>query len=351
MTKQSAGDRSVVVHAGGAVNVTSGLSLSETQELFRMMLRESLAGIQDEAYQIAEARNEKLMGDFLTEAEKRFGAEVEQKLSGFRDPGAQFALRFAQTEYCKYGADEAEADAIELLMSRLDEAVLVDEKIVIDEAIKLCGRLSKRQIDLCCFMFIVYKIAYGRIGTEKQIADLVRRAATYIDGWNCSATELALLSHAGALQQFTNTKHWKPLSQVVRAHYAGLFLSGEAAEYFLVPEHLWPETLAAHVRNAELFQPNHVHLNSWESLLVSKGLTVEAAAASRVKAEENALTDDKVFDLIVQYAPEFAPLRERMEGTKDEVLHYDLAPIGSAIALARTRRDGWRPDLKLASIL
>lgn len=345
----------MLVAAGGAVTVTNGLTMSEAQELFRLMLRDSLAGIQAEAYETAERRNEKLLADFLAQAEKRFGAEVEEKLAGFRDPGAQFALRYAQAEYCKYGSESGEADAIELLISRLDDGGQFSHTVVIDEAIKLCGRLSSRQVDLACLLHMIFRTAFNGIGSDNALGEFLRAAMRYADGVNCSRSELAMLAHSGVIQQFTQTKHWLPIPQVLKNHYPGLFLRGESIDYFGLPENIKPKVLSRHIRSSDKVQPNHVSLNQWESDLVGQGMTVDEARAAREKANNLLLPDNEVMEIAISHAPEIANVLPKFQNESSseapELCNYDLAPIGRALALARTRRDGWRPDSSLAALL
>lgn len=351
MTKQSAGDASIVVAAGGAVTVTSGLSMSEAKELFRLMLHESLAGLQAEAMEVAEKRNEKLLDDLLAAAQERFGASIEEKLSEFRDPGAQYAFRNAQTEFCKYGNEDSEKDAIELIISRISEANDIGEKIIYDEAIRICSRLSKRQIDFTCFVMLMYVVRFGAVLNVEKLNALYKQAEKYIDGLNCSTSDLSMLSYSGIMHPHVGGGHYNPLSGIVRSSYEGLMFKGVEQSAYNLPGALERGFLVLNVRSIGMAQPNNMKISDWLEILASTGYNEDQVAQAKATAEGNLYTNEEIFDQIVAVAPKFAEFRQMLESPSDGILSYQLSPVGRAIGVARTRQDKWYPDLKLSQII
>lgn len=345
---QTAGDSAIVVSATGNVSIVSGITVTEAKDLFRLMLQDSLAGLQAEAMATAEARNEELLDDFMNAAEARFGEKIEEKLSGFRDPGAQYAFRAAQTEYCKYGDDSGKTDSLELLMDRLECSSDTMEKIVIDEALKVCGRLSAQQIDLIVFLLVSYHVVMSTTVFNSQINDLFVKLGEKLSGLECSHSSLSLAVHLGVITLHPGGANWKPFGEVVRERY-GLFFTKPAP--FEAYDLDGADTNGVlHRTDDGLYVPVPILEAIWRLMLISK-YDAERAEKAIAFARQNRLTSDEIYNLAASVAPAFEGKKAILQNVTDGVLSYRLTAVGIALGMARARREGWKIPATLAQLI
>lgn len=210
---QESGDNSVNVSAKGDVNISTGLSVADVKEIFKDSLEQNLKLVQSEAIEEARRRSEVLVEEFLSKAMKEFKDEAEERFAQFRDPSAHISLRQAQQNYCRYGDDEVKDVSLDLLIQRISRDNSDYNKIKIDQAIEIVGKLTSSQISL---LGLISLIGYGYINALNE-SDLNIFFETMLQCWRDSridVEELEYMETIGALVQHTNTQTWKSIPYI-----------------------------------------------------------------------------------------------------------------------------------------
>lgn len=339
-SSQKTGDNSIAVVARGAVSIHTGVSVADVKDIVRDMLKESLAGLQREALQTAQERNERLLDDFLTQAEQRFGAQLDAKLGAFSEPGAQFAFRQAQVEYCRYGSDESKDASIELLVERLEVAGSDVAKIVIDEALASIGKLNARQLRLVAFYFVIERVIDRTVNSEPTFKPFLDRFLAYGEGLHASKVEISMLTSLGLLMPLEGIRTYHPIEKLLKDRYSGLFFRGEDASAFGLSS-IRPGALAPCLHDNSRSQPNNMRIDEWAAFLATAGYSSDEIQAAVAKANENLFDDAAALKFILRVQPGLEALTAQWNDESRAHRHRQLSTVGQAVAIAKLRHDKW----------
>lgn len=352
--KQEAGDNSYNVNAAGQVTITVGLSVADRKEIVRDMLREQMFGIQLEAKQIIESRNEQLMESFLNTAEARFGEKLEENLGRLRDPGAQYALRSAQRDYCRYGDDSSRDDALDLLVERIGANRPRSENIVIDEAIEVVARLSQKQIDLLCFYTIALRFAARHIVDVNAFIDHMKVAALFIDGLSLGESSLNMMASQGVLSQMTGTRHWKDFYEITKAQYWTVLISGvnSQEELGIDPTRAYNQpVLAENASPLSRFIPINLQEAMWRSTLLAVGMSEEEVNKCVSLANEKIVGKDALRAFLEAEGVHLDKAWDSFGASEQPLSNFTPTPVGMCIAYARLKRENFPLPFSISDII
>ncbi len=346
---QHTGDNSIAIVSRGSVSIHTGVSVSDVKEICRDMMLETMAGMQREAKEEVEKRNEKLVDDLLARAEERFGETVEEKLNGFKDPGAQYAFKQAQNGYCRYGNEESKDNAIELILERLSKTDQIDEKIIIDEAIEKSSRLTSRQVDILTFIFLFFKYNVEITNLSK----LDKYLSTISDMMNflpLKTADISMLKVHGLIVDHSATRHWIDPEPLMRKRHWGLFSKGfKRSDLDFDTSNI--NLFALCLRNPSLIQPNHVNADQWRALLSQNNLSPENIELAMEKAEQATMTTEEIKIYLDNKSTKFSLLRADFASDQGVLKYSDLTSVGTAIAFAKIKRFGFYGDAKISDFI
>lgn len=346
---QNTGDNSIAVVSGGSVSIHTGVSVADVKEICRDMMRETMAGMQREAKEEVEKRNEKLVDDLLAKAEERFGETVEEKLNGFKDPGAQYAFKQAQNGYCRYGNEESKDNAIELILERLSKNTETDVRIVIDEAIEKASRLTSRQVNILTFIFLLFKY-HPNINTLPVLEKYISILSEMMEFLPLKNTDISMLKVHGLVVDHSATRHWIAPEEIMRKVYWGLFSKGFKSSN-LAFDTSNKKLFVRCLRNPSLIQPNHVNAEEWRALLSKENVPAENIAAATSKAEEALMTPDETRAYLDGKSAKFSILRANFQDAQGVLKYSDLTSVGTAIAFSKIKRFGLYGDANISDFI
>ncbi|WP_156396266.1 MULTISPECIES: LPO_1073/Vpar_1526 family protein [unclassified Caulobacter] len=346
---QTTGDNSIAVVASGAVSIHTGVSVADVKEIFRDMMRDAMVGIQREALQEAEQRNEKLVDDLLSRAEDRFGEQIEEKLAGFKDPGAQYAFKQAQNGYCRYGDDEAKDNAIELILDRISNNYENDFNIIVDDAIEKAARLSERQVKILCLIFSIFSNPPLTISNLENFDKYVSYMAELSSDIPARESDISMLKIHGLLIDHSATRHWMNIDDIIRQRYWGIFAKGfdqNIVDFDTSDRDLFLPCL----RNPTLMQANNVQLAPWRERLTATGLSDEKIQEIINICENSTMSIDEIKSLLDGKSQNFQNLRD--DFTKEGSIKYSkLTTVGTAIAFSKVKRTGFYEYLSMRDLI
>jgi len=219
---QNTGDNSIAINAEGSVSINTGLSISHVKEICRDMIKEDLKIFQSEAILEAQNRGDTLVDEFTSKAELRFGKLIETHLAEFKNPDAYLALRQTQENYCRYGEDETKNVSIDLLLERISSNKSSFEKLKIDQAIQLAGKLTSAQISLLGFIYLIGNVTMTNKDVESLKVTYLPTVTTLWKKSNLESAELEFMESTGALALFAGNKKWKKFDELHVDRYPAL---------------------------------------------------------------------------------------------------------------------------------
>ncbi len=147
------GDVSSSLVAQNASNVTivnnTGIKPDDIVQLF-----ENLACLETykiKANEIATQRYNEFMSSF----ESRLNS-IEDKLNGFADPSMQMISREAITGFITHGSEDKGEFLIDLLIERLENNEHTSKQSLIEEAIRILPKLSKKSVAILALLSYIY---------------------------------------------------------------------------------------------------------------------------------------------------------------------------------------------------
>jgi hypothetical protein len=155
---QNVGDGAVAVQAAGSVETVTinqttnlGLTVEEVRSVAKDAFRADFYQLLGQAGDIATARAQKVVEDFLDRVQKENPAALEQANS----PDFRYALLTAQKAHARNGDENLEALLVELLVERSREQQRNLQQIVLNEALDVASRLTDDQVAALTVCFVI----------------------------------------------------------------------------------------------------------------------------------------------------------------------------------------------------
>ncbi|WP_133244840.1 LPO_1073/Vpar_1526 family protein [Caulobacter radicis] len=340
---QNSGNNSISVISDGHVNIHTGVSVSDVKEICRDLMKETLSGFSQEAQKEAERRNEKIIEDFIERAEALFGDKVEEKLSSFKDPGAQYAFRHAQTGYCRYGDSESKDDAIEIILSRISENNDHAINVIFDEAIERSAKINSRHADILTIIFAAFRISYGHINNIAALNSYISMVEKLSSTLPARNSDMSILSMNGLIEVMPNTQHWVSFERMLLNEYWGLFIKGfSVSEIEADFDFNDRDLIIPCLRDASKLQPNHVKRQGWRNKLTSRGRSEVYADELCAKMDSFLMSEEEISRLLDDKWPMLSRLRGAISDEMSSFRYSTVTSVGSIIAYVRAKRSGFQ---------
>lgn len=144
------GDSSTNYQANRDITVT-GLTYSETERLFITMFKANFYDLQEEAKDLALKRAEEITNKFL----EKLRTENPQLIENTKEPDVRFGIYEVQKAYARSGNVNTGDMLINLLVERVKKENESLAALVLNEALTIIPKITKRQIDILTSMFLV----------------------------------------------------------------------------------------------------------------------------------------------------------------------------------------------------
>lgn len=131
----------------------NGLTAEEVRAVANDAFRAEFYRFLDHAGDIATARAQKVLENYLDRIQKEQPASLEQA----NDPAFRYALLNAQKAHAISGDENLEPLLVELLVERTAEAKRSLRQIVISEALEVIGKLTDEQIQTLSIAFLIHR--------------------------------------------------------------------------------------------------------------------------------------------------------------------------------------------------
>jgi hypothetical protein len=285
---QQVHSRAVVAQADGdvTVSISQGISTKDVLEIAEHVVAQRLDGYHKAAVATAVERQESWRHALVSRIER---LEIRQ-LDAFTDPDVQAAVADAQTAYARSGSPEVGRTLIDLVTARSSASPGSLEASVINEAIRLVGKLSPSGIAALTVSFVTSEILSPTVSDRASfLAWIEANVAPFLDKVPTAAVEYEHLTALGCIRRQGNFLTPEP-GQVLVNNYPGLFQTG------LSPHAIKTEIWEAHEQGGNLFEPSEFGAEAYRV----KAATTEQAyrlydSAPSAKPEFR----DEFFQLIV----------------------------------------------------
>jgi hypothetical protein len=177
--EQRGGDESTNLQAGRDITLHRGPSRDEVRDIALEVFRSNFIELGQTAADLARGRAERLLEDFLAEAERR----LPEGLRAASDPDMQRTLFNAQTEYACSGEEDLQAALVDLLVDRAGESDRTTRTVALNEAVTAAPKLTRAQRRAIGLRFIlVYATWTGGAGADPFYGDYFRDAVLPLIG-------------------------------------------------------------------------------------------------------------------------------------------------------------------------
>lgn len=330
--KQTSGDNSTNVQAGGSVTIYQGISYSDAREIALEVFRGNFLQLAGEAKEVARQRAEEITEAFL----ERLKAENQEGLVQAREPDFQHALFTVQKEYARCGDRELGDLLVDLLVDRTKHGSRSIIQIVLNESLVVAPKLTRDQL---AALSVVFLFRYTANKGFRNFADF----AAYLDRYVQPFADLLekrppCFQHLEYSGCGTMSIGSISLTQIFRKNYPGLFSSGfddaqYAARGLSIP--FTHPLLIPCLNDPTKKQVAALDEAGLRELAVTHGVSEEDIKKLITLQEAHVHGEERVREMIVSQRP----YMERVYDVWNEVLcHFSLTSVGIAIGHANIKK-------------
>ncbi|MBU8684392.1 hypothetical protein MOE23_06715 [Bacillus haynesii] len=145
-------------------NSNFGVTAEEARNIATDVFKANMIDLSEKAADLARARAERLIDNFIAELQKRNPAGMKKMIN----PDMQFALFEAQKEYSRTGDKDLESMLVNILVDRTREDGFTFTQIVLDESLKILPKLTQQQIDILSIIFLCRRVGFNYDNANKD---------------------------------------------------------------------------------------------------------------------------------------------------------------------------------------
>lgn len=337
---QEAGDGSTNLQ-GQTITIHQGISYSDAKQIALDVYRSNFMQLSQDAAKLARERAEELTDDFLAQLSKTNSAAVDE----LRTPSMQAAIFEAQKHYAKTGDKDLEELLVDILVERASATERNIRQIVLDESLAVAPKLTPEQMDALTVNFLLAK-------TKKQLGNLPALTSyfhedilPFLDGLRATSSCYEHLAYTGC-GAIVHVGGIKPVEELMRINYAGLFSNGFTIEKF--EAEIGPQLDYQSVLLSCLHDQSKLQLNAIDEDVLVKAVENNGYSSSKDKImslfKSSIMTQAEAKNYIISVCPGMEKLFDLWRDSL--ISKFSLTTVGIAIAQANfRRRTGVRLDL------
>lgn len=219
--KQEGGDNSTNIQIAG--NATIGVSYEAARQIALDVFKANFYEFSEVATKKALERAEEITEEFVN----KFYEEIPHLTLKLEEPSVQSSMYNAQKEYAKTGDKDLEERLLDVLIERIasDERSL--RQIVLDEALLILPKLTNDQVDI---LTLILSAAYSHHGDVLSIPAFIyfidNKISKFYPANINNRSFYTHLQFTGCCISHPRGKTYKPLEEIFRENYKGLFSKG-----------------------------------------------------------------------------------------------------------------------------
>lgn len=337
---QSSGDNSINVASSGSVNISTGMTYSEVRSICHDMIKDTFSAYAQEVRLLVAERNELLIDELIEKAQQKFGSTAEERLSELRKPEVQYAVRQAQLGYCRYGDSEAKEDATDIIISRISQDCTDSNKFILDDAIERASKITDEHAKIISSIFTLMHARFHPTNLS-EVRLHVSQVAAFLPNLPIKSGDLSYLSSIGLLERHHNMMHWKSYEEILQNNMWAFLSRGFDINSVPAPLRS-PSILMLNGFDKELVQPNCVDKSLWENQIRTQFGSSDDVNKLIEIANKSAMTIDEIHSFLLEVSEKFAALKDELSRENSGLRYFNLTPVGTIIAHARSRRFGFK---------
>ena len=218
---QTSGDNSHCMQVMGDYH--GGLSYNDARQVALDVFKANSSVYTEIAKRTVEERVTDITDDIFTMIYNELPNTVEKLV----EPSVQDALLRVQKEYAKNNDPKLKERLIELLKNRLKVDEQDMETVVLDEAMEIMPKLTVTQLNILSLNLAVLRILHPEVVNRYTFFDMITSKILLFYSDNMSKhMEYAHLQYLGCTGILSEGGTYKPIEEIFRTRYAGLFSKG-----------------------------------------------------------------------------------------------------------------------------
>lgn len=195
---QSVNDGSIALQAGGDIQITTGLSTADVIQLFEVLFQNQFPKIQEIAKEQAIRNRKELETLVISDLHKNSEKIIIDK---FKDPDIQALLNDALISAARKGKKSHPDLLSKLIVGKVSGGNSDLAEIILTEAVSVVPKLTKSQIILICWVFILndVKISMSQGNVINVLEDFHNNLERHLGSdFDLSPTSLKHINYTGA---------------------------------------------------------------------------------------------------------------------------------------------------------
>jgi len=330
--EQRSGNSSTNVQAGGNVTIM-GVTYNEARQIADDLFKANFLTLQGEARNIAQQRAEELINEFLTalQTEKTVNIDV------VKDPDMQHALFTAQRDYARSGSTDLSKLLVDILVERAKLGNDELKKIVLNEAIQVAPKLTKKQLNAISIRFLIASSRNPQVNNlEKFNNYLLSQILPF-----CAelAKENSDYQHIEYVGCGTVSIMQSDIYNFLKGNYSGI-LSNGFDEEIIKQQQLSPEQhnklVTRCLRNPAKFEISAINDEAIDLAGKDCGLTENQIKQLKDLQNANLLSKEEVEQMLENMNPQFKELLHTWNNSG--LGRLQLTTVGIALAHANIKK-------------
>jgi len=340
--KQEAGDGSTNLQ-GKSIVINQGISYRDAKEIALDVFKANSLELSQEAAVTAASRAEKLADDFL----ENLNEKHQEAIKNLNQPALQMALFDAQKAYVTTGDEDLESLLVDILVERATEENRTIKQITLDESLKVAPKLTSEQFDVLTINFLISKTKNSDIlSLETLKAYLEKYIIPFVENITNDSSCYEHLAYAGC-GSFMETSTIKPIEELFRTSYQGVFQKGFAKEEFeleIGDISKFSNTVMPHFELTDKLQINALNIDMIEKTSTENSYS-DTEKNNIIKLFNKYLMNvQEVKEKVIELNPIMEKLFDLWSSTS--MNKFKLTTVGIAIAQANLRsKQGVELDL------
>lgn len=327
---QTAGDNSNNFLVQGDYH--SGLSYNDARQVALDVFKANTYVFTDIAKQTINDRATEITDDIFT----MIYNELPDRIGQLVEPAVQEALLKAQKAYARNNSSDLKEQLILLLKNRLSVEERDMEQIILDEALEIIPKLSGEQLNILSLHFSILRLQHNEINNRESFFKVLK---TKIMPFYTSEIEKAIaydhLRYLGCTGILSEGSTYKPLEEIYRNYYGGLFSKGfdksDFDSYMETDTNLFGDLLTVCQLDRKKFQFNALNEEVLEFKIIKTG-NMQYKDKLINYYRQGVMSSEEIKRNIAESIPEFSVLANIWKENR-EIKAMNLTSVGIAIGI------------------
>ncbi len=327
--KQEGGNYSQNIQVNG--NYTCGITYTEARQIALDVFNANCQTLMQEAARVSEIRANKIVDDFAIKLFEEH-PELSHRL---QEPSIQYSTFSVIKNYVKTGDEDLKERLLGMLIHRMAAKDRSMEQIVLDEAIEVLPKLTQDQVNILSLILSAININHN-INNLNRFKDFINNKLVVFYPNHRSNSSYTHLQYTGCCTLLSEGSTYKPLLEILRNRYNGLFYKGFSTEmlrgFFPDDYDRIESIITVCQQNTTLLQFNAMNESVLDNAIKTHNLE---SFSSKIKqfSKQNQMNDEELNSFLYEINPRMIDLMEEWKGERSSIKSISLTPVGYVIAV------------------